>query len=281
MTRDPLIVTLEDSGPASQDGARLDDFLRVLNGVSRAMRLMVEHLGDRQVTRGQPPAWVQEQSQLQIASLQAGSLVAELTHTPLDGKQMRIESYGPRAFEALRNWDGTEDSTLPRTVTDSLYEAVSGLDDQAHVYLGSREQPRRTQIQNGRPPSRAQKGSEQALLSGWLKEVNWDNGTAQLHDYGGDYVRLRFDEALSEEMLRLATQFVEVRGSGRINDNDEWTSVHVQELLATRSHFEPFDLDAFLNDPNPKLFNPDEVVTASEPFDVEEFVRSIREARDA
>ena len=94
-------------------------------------------------------------------------------------------------------------------------------------------------------------------------------------------MRLRFDDALSEEMLRLATQFVEVRGSGRINDDDDWTSVHVEELLATRSHFEPFDLDAFLNDLNPKIFNPDEVITASEPFDVDEFVRSIREARDA
>ena len=49
-----------------------------------------------------------------------GSLVAELTHAPPDGKQLRIENYGPQAFEALRNWDGTEDSTLPRTVTDSL-----------------------------------------------------------------------------------------------------------------------------------------------------------------
>ena len=44
---------------------------------------------------------------------------------------------------------------------------------------------------------------------------------------------------------------------------------------------EPFDLEKFLNDPNPKIFDPDKVITASEPFDVDEFVRFIHEGRDA
>ena len=281
MADNTLIVTLEDSGPSSLGGARLGDFLRALVGVSRAMRLMVEHLGERQLTRGQPPAWVQEQSELQIASLQPGSLVAELTHAPHYSKQMRLERLGPKALKALRDWDGTEDSTLPRSVTDCLYEAATGLGEQARLYFGSGDHPRRTQIRTGRPSGRAQMGSEQALLSGWLREVNWDKRTAQLHDYGGDYVRLRFDAALSDEMLRFATQYVEVRGSGRINDSDNWTSVIVEELHPTGSTAQPFDLDAFLSEPNPNPFNPDEVVTVSEPFDVDEFVRGIREARDA
>ena len=42
----------------------------------------------------------------------------------------------------------------------------------------------------------------------------------------------------------------------------------------------PFDLETFLSAPNPKLFDPEKVVTASEPFDVEEFIRIIREGRD-
>ena len=42
----------------------------------------------------------------------------------------------------------------------------------------------------------------------------------------------------------------------------------------------PFDLESFLNAPDPKLFDPDSVVTASEPFDVEEFLRIIRVGRD-
>ena len=48
----------------------------------------------------------------------------------------------------------------------------------------------------------------------------------------------------------------------------------------TRSRDAPFDLQSFLEEPAPKLFDPDSVVTASEPFDVEEFLRAIRAGRD-
>ena len=49
---------------------------------------------------------------------------------------------------------------------------------------------------------------------------------------------------------------------------------------AARSWGEPFDMDEFLNDPNPKIFDPDNLVTASEPFDVDEFVGIIHAGRD-
>ena len=81
-------------------------------------------------------------------------------------------------------------------------------------------------------------------------------------------------------MRNLATKFVRVAGKGRINDNDAWTTVKVEEISATSSWKEPFNLDAFLNDPNPKMFDPDKIVTASEPFDVDEFIRIIHEGRD-
>ena len=47
-------------------------------------------------------------------------------------------------------------------------------------------------------------------------------------------------------------------------------------ITSTRSWSEPFDLDAFRNDPNPKIFDPEKVVTVSDPFDVDEFLRIIR-----
>ena len=109
-------------------------------------------------------------------------------------------------------------------------------------------------------------GHGRALLHGWLKEVNWDKGTAQLHDVMGGFTRLVFDSALSQKMQRLATQFVEVRGSGRFNADDDWASVQVDSISGTPSGREPFDLDAVLNEPNPRLFDPDRMVTASEPF---------------
>ncbi|MDE2668496.1 MAG: hypothetical protein OXI51_02450 [Chloroflexota bacterium] len=47
-----------------------------------------------------------------------------------------------------------------------------------------------------------------------------------------------------------------------------------------RSQQAPFDPESFLSASTPKLFDPDAVVTASEPFDVEEFLRIIRAGRD-
>jgi len=121
---------------------------------------------------------------------------------------------------------------------------------------------------------------ETALLHGWLEKVNWDKGTAQLHDVVGGHIRLVFDSALSRDMQRLATQFVEVEGRGRFDADGEWISVQVDSIHGTPSGRKPSDLHAVLNDPNPKLFDPDRMVTASEPFDVDEFVRVIHEGRD-
>ena len=280
MTQDALIVTVADSGNPAQGGASLDDFLRALEGVSQAMRLMVEHLGDRETTTGQPPAWVREQSQLQIITLKDGSLAAELSHAPPPGKQLPPDNLGPRAFEAIKDWDGTEQSTLPKHVTECLYETRSRLGENARLYLGNHTNHKLIEVRRRDRPSHARPDSETALLSGWLKEVNWDKGTAQLHDYGGDYIKLRFTAEMGDEMLRLATQHVQVRGQGRFNNNDEWTTVHVEELTETTSWSKPFNLDAMLNDANPKVFDPDNLVTASEPFDVDEFLRGIYAARE-
>ncbi len=43
---------------------------------------------------------------------------------------------------------------------------------------------------------------------------------------------------------------------------------------------QPFDVDRFVNDPEPKVFDPNRIVPASEPFDVDEFIRTIHEGRD-
>ncbi len=121
---------------------------------------------------------------------------------------------------------------------------------------------------------------ENSLLYGWLKEVNRHTGTAQLHDYSGSYVRLSFGDANAQDMKRLATQYVEIRGRGRFDQNGDWTTVAVEEISAVRSLGEPFDMEHFLNDPSPKTFDSDNLVTASEPFDVDEFVRNIHADRD-
>ena len=121
-----------------------------------------------------------------------------------------------------------------------------------------------------------------AAVGGRLRDVNVEQRTAQLHEYGRpDHIPLRFGPALDAEMRRLETQYVEVRGTGCIDDDrDSWIEVWVEELRETRSWREPFDLQAFLDDPNPKLFDPDKVVTidlSDEEF--ESFLDAIRIGR--
>ena len=274
-----LTITLDGPG-IGEYGVAVDDLAVALEGVQGALRLMVEHLGGRQPGPGRPPRWVRDQSTLRLTSTSTSSFAATLSlGRPPDG-QAHLEDLGPQAIDALLNWDGCEDSTLPSTVTDKLYEMPAELPEGARLWLGSIDGRRRVEVRRTERGAATERTAEAALLRGWLKEVNWDKLTAQLHDSTGGFVRLRFDPELNEEMLRLATRYVEIRGDGRFNPNDEWTSVHVERIDGTRSGREPFDLESVLKDPNPKVFDPEHVITASEPFDVDEFVRVIHEGRD-
>ena len=214
-----------------------------------------------------------------MTAVHPGSLVAELTLAPPDG-QLPLKDYAEQALTAICNWDGSQDSTLPTAVTDRLCDIPSALPVDVRLWLGSADFPRKTEIRRLRPTAHHLPQSEEALLYGWLKEVNWHRYTAQLHDYTGSYVRLRFAPEHAQNMQRLATQHVEVRGRGQFNRKGDWTTISVEQITAARSWGEPFDIDEFLNDPDPKIFNPDNLVTASEPFDVDEFVRVIHAGRD-
>ena len=70
--------------------------------------------------------------------------------------------------------------------------------------------------------------------------VNWDKRTAQLHRYGDRHLPLQFDSDKDNDMRRLGNQYVEVRGEGRINRNDRWQWIRVEEITPTRSSSEPF-----------------------------------------
>ena len=125
---------------------------------------------------------------------------------------------------------------------------------------------------------------EPARTQGMLMEVNWREGTAQLHPMrplpGERHVPLCFPAALGADMLRSATRFVTVRGKARFNKNDEYEVFHVEEVIPPRGS-KPFsreELEEALARAKP--YDPESDITASEPFDVEEFIRVIHEARD-
>ena len=277
-----LSITLD--GPAVSDGSvPLATLLVALDGTQDAVRLMVEHLGDRERRPGPAPQWVREQCALRFAGARSGSVVLDLALEPTaTGSQGYFPHLGERAIEAIQAWDGSEDSTLPGAVTARLYEAAAAIPEDIHLWIGDTKAGQRVEVMRPGGVARREPESADALLYGWLREVNWDRRTAQLHDYSGHYVRIRFDPVLDDEMLRLATRYVEVKGTGRFDKDDEWTSVHVEQLSETRSWSEPFDLEAFLDDPSPKIFDPDKVVTIDlTDEEWESFDRAIREGREA
>ena len=281
MTNDQLVVTLDGPG-IGESGVPLDAFTAVLDRIQSAMRLMVGHLGGREPTPGQPPSWVRYQSRMRLTATRSGSFVAELTLEPSRDGQTDMFGYGPRALEAILGWDGREDSALPPMVADELQQAASSLPPDVQLWLGDGGDSRKVEVGRTDRVDRLAPQADTAVLEGWLKEVNWDRRTAQLHHFGGGYVRLRFGAELDDEMLRLATRYIEVRGRGRFNRNDEWTTVDVEQVRETRSWQQPFDLEAFRNHSSPKIFDPEKIV----PIDMtdeewETFDQAIREGRDA
>ena len=282
MTNDQLLVTLDGPG-IGESGVPLETFTAVLRRIQSAMRLMVGHLGGRQPSPGQPPSWMRDQSRMRLTATRSGSFVAQLTlESPRDG-QSDMFGYGPRALEAILGWDGLEDSTLPPMVVDELRQAASSLPPDVKLWLGDGDDSRKVEVGlTVHGEDKLTPRADAAVLKGWLKEVNWDPRTAQLHQFGGEYVRLRFDAELDDEMLRLATQYIEIRGRGRFNRNDEWTVVDVEQVREVRSWQQQFDMEAFRNHPSPKLFDPEKFVAIDlTDEEWETFDKEIREGRCA
>lgn len=280
MAQNRLRITL-DGPDIGAEGIPLGEFIAAAEAVQDALRLMVQHLGSRPTDLGQPPRWVRDASSLRFMGISHGSFVADLMLEPPASPQGSLEDLGGKALEALLEWDGSQGSGLPHVVKDRLRQVHSSLRDGVQVWYGEPTQPRKVQIMRQGDPTRVTAGQTDALLYGWLNEVNWNKRTAQLYDYSGDYINLRFPIELYEDMLRLATQYVEIIGTGRISARDRWTSVNVHQISACRSQNDPFDINALLSDESAKVFDPERISTASEPVDVDEFLRFTHDARDA
>ena len=262
-----------------KDGVPPEDLQAALGHVQRAFRHMVDHL------RGSAarPGPVRRSGLLRQSAPSVGSVEAELVlSTESDNGQPPADHC--LAVERLLDWredSGDGSDLFPPIVAEELAAIGSDLSPAVSaVRLADPVSGRCMELRRKEPAEPLGKPIEGALLHGWLKEVNWRDRTAQLDEGDGTRVPLCFDAALDWEMLRLATSYVKIRGRGRIDDDvDRWETVHVEQISGTRSCLEPFDREAFLNDPNPKIIDLDDLVTASEPFDVDEFLQTIYEGR--
>ncbi len=283
MPKNQLHITFE--GPrVGEDGLAVGDLQKTLTHVQRALRLMVGHLMGADRSRQRKPSnLVRDHGALRLVRTSPGSFVAELKLSPPPGAQHGLLDCGARALNDILNWEGDQGPSLPQGVVNELMAVGNDLSAEIDlIRLGSPGAERSltlTRTTYIRDPGMSEEVN--ATLQGRLMMVNWKRRMAQLHSHGDDYVRLRFDAELDDDMQRLATQYVDVEGRGQFDGDGNWVVLHVEQLRETRSWSEPFDLDELLNDPNPKLFDPENVVRASEPFDVDEFIRAVREGRDA
>lgn len=275
-----LFVTFAGAD-ADKPGVGVDCLIATLTAVQDAARITATDLAARAAPNAAKPSKdaVNAQTALRLVAVGEGSFSAELElESPSAGEYG--DEYASRALDALLRWDGYEDSSLPIEAARRLHGIHRAIPMDTRVWLGDGEDRRIVEIKRAIHADNPDSESVSTTLYGWLKEVNWAERTARIYRYGDERgVPLEFDAELDEEMRRLATLPVEVRGKGSFDDNDEWETVRVDSIKWTGAGGKPFDMDAFLNNPNRKTFGSKEIITASEPFDVDEFIRTIKEGR--
>ncbi len=262
----------------------MDDLYRTVRRLRQALRRLLEHDPERAPREGRKRGWARRESAMRVGAAAPGSLQVPLAVGPAGGSPPVWRDF--REMTVVRLLDRDD---LPRVVENELEAIEVGLSDAlTSVRLSSAGNGR---LRNARPlefrprkkapQTETANTDELAFLEGWLREVNWAKRTAQLHDYSGkEVVRLSFEPALADEITRFANEFAIVQGRGAFDADGNWKVVRVEELRGPRSWREPFDRGAFLNDPNRKVFDPKTVVRCSEPFDVDEFLRVVREDRN-
>ena len=308
MATTQLNVTFE--GPGAADGVSISDLSKVLTRVQRAMRLMVEHLADVESKTGRPKGWVRRESELKINGTSLGSLIVELGLAPPSHNSALLEqnyALGSEAISRILNWrpdlnqiysaqkeqdmaymsqEWIGKPLLPDNVAAELLNIYKGVSPNiGSVSLGGHQDRRRVVIPRPKSVRTLRKSTriiDSAVIWGYLRSLDWPNKTGRLERIMGKPVPLKFAEGLDEDMRRLANRYVQIRGKGKLDEGaDEWINVSVHKITGTRNKFEPFDRKELLDRPI-KPFDPESIhaLSPDDDFDVDEFIRIIREGRD-
>lgn len=269
-------LRLSFNGPGiSENGVPLEDLHKTFRHLQNAFWLAVSHLEGSATPTGQAPAWIKRGCGLRIMQISPNPLVAELGIASLTDAKASSRDSSSKAIDLIMQWQSESSNSLPAPIVKELSRIGKSLSPE--VDSVSLHHPDNDHILN---IPQAPTESVTAILHGQLMAVDWLKRTAQLHPRTSRPVTLQFNATMDDEMHRLARQSVEVKGQGRLSSNDEWVSVQIEQIESTHTFNLPFDFEAFRKNPDRKVFDPSDIVTASEPFDVDEFIREIHRARD-
>ena len=114
---------------------------------------------------------------------------------------------------------------------------------------------------------------EPVLIHGRVRHVDSESCTAEFDWLGGKRL-LRFAPELNQTIDALKDRFVEIQGLGSYD-----ASGRLVEIELTDIRHESDEIDQMLADDQWQRFNPDNLVRADEPIDVDDFLHDIYEAR--
>lgn len=281
-----ISITFEGPGIDAEHGVSLEDFQRTVDHLHRAFRFTIADLMGADISQGRPPDAVRDQGALRLVATSPGSLVAHFDIGPALEGQMPMDDLSGEAVMALLESEGDSVARMPQAAADEirlLSERLSS--DISAVSLAGVESGKKLRVSRT-VANRTTQASEEvdATLYGWLREVNWAKGTAQLHDYLGDgYINLAFGGTLALTMRQLATESVRVKGKGQFDRDGSWSKFTVSEVTAASGRHGPFSMKAFGENPSPKIFGvgppPPQIRLTEEEFD--SFVNAIKEGRKA
>lgn len=269
-----------DGPEIAERGMSLDDLNKTLNHLQLPGYLIASRLTGAVTVSGPGPARIRWNDGPPLPETAPGSLALEFEVTPTDGRP----AFGGDAMLAVVDWlmDGPPPGTepLPRDAAELARIWANLSPEITFIALQNPANGHRVNIGPNRQPEPgpAVSASVPAVVHGKLMAVDWENRTARLQRYFDTPIPLRFGAALDREMQRATRQRVEVKGQGRFDENDHWAEVQVEHIKGTRPYPAPYEPEPFHNNPNPKPFDPNNIITTDEPFDVDEFLRSINES---
>lgn len=195
------------------------DLVALLDGLQRAVLIVVEDLWGRKHRPGPAPFEIQEQATLQFGDVQAGSFRARLSLEPADAGNHEVMAIQSEAIEKLLTGIAAQlggkqpdlpvaalkqtESLTARTVRRGIRLILEGGKSRTRVEIS--ESSAVSDSGPGRSPE-----SARVQVAGRLLEIDYRDRTAEVWDALGNVTRIRFREDQCKDVDAARQQHVTV-----------------------------------------------------------------------